>query len=134
MKKVVQYIGNLDKEKLGNYKNKIITEKVIMTNERIEHIQKRHPGDYEKYINYVPDIIKDPDYILEDKDNENTILMLKTIKDKEKNVQVVVKLITNIEDKNKSNSILTFWNIRDRNYRSTIKNNKIVYKKLDKNE
>ena len=59
----MQYIGNLDKEKLGNYKNKIITEKVIMTNERIEHIQKRHPGDYEKYINYVPDIIKDPDYI-----------------------------------------------------------------------
>lgn len=132
--KELQYIGKLDKEKLGEYKDKIITNKVIMTNERIEHTQKRHPGDYEKYIEHIPDIIKDPDYILEDKDNKDTILALKTIKEKGKNIQVVVKLQTSKEEKNKSNSILTFWHIRDRNYKSTIRNNKIIYKKLDKNE
>ncbi len=132
--KDVQYIGKIDKEKLGIYKEKIVTDKVIMTNERIEHTEKRHPGDYEKYIEYVPDIIKNPDYILEDKDNDNTILALKTIKEKGKNVQVVVKLQTNKKEKNKSNSILTFWHMRDRNYRSAIRNNKMIYKKLDKNE
>lgn len=132
--KVVQYIGKLDKEKLGKYKEKIITDKVILTNERIEHTEKRHPGDYEKYINYLPKIIKNPDYILEDKDNIDTILMLSEIKEEEKNIQVVVRLQTNQKEKDKYNSILTFWHIRERNYKSAIKNNKIIYQKLDKNE
>ena len=39
-------------------------------------LKKRHPGDYEKYIEYVPDI-NNPDYIVEDKDNIDTILVLK---------------------------------------------------------
>jgi len=41
--KDVQYIGKLDKEKLGKYKNKIITDEVILTDERIKHIKERHP-------------------------------------------------------------------------------------------
>jgi len=119
---------------LGKYKNKIVTDDVVLTDERIGHIKKRHPGSYEEYIDYIPDIIKNPDYILEDKDNKETILVLRTIKDIHKNIQVVIKLHTNIKQKEKSDSILTFWNIRDRNYKSTIKNNKAIYKKLDKNE
>lgn len=130
----MQYIGKIDKEKLGEYKNKIITEKVILTNERIEHIKERHPGDYEKYIKFIPKIIESPDYILDDKCNKDTILILKKIKESGKNIQIVIKLQTNLKEKYKSNSILTFWHIRDRNYRSTIKNNKIIYNKLDKNE
>lgn len=130
----MQYIGKLDKNKLGKYKNKIITEEVIMTDERIEHTKRRHPGDYETYLRYLPDIIKNPDYIVEDKENIDTILVLKTILKGEKNVQIVIKLQTNQQEKYKSNSILTFWHIRDRNYRSTLKNNKIIYSKLDKTE
>lgn len=129
----MQHIGKLDLDKLGEYKSKVITDEVIMTNERIEHTQKRHPGDYEKYIDYIPSIIQNPDYILEDKDNKDTILNLKTIKEENSRVQVVVKLQTYC-DNNKSNSIITFWHIRERNYRSAIKNNKILYKNLDKNE
>ena len=124
----MQYIGKIDKKKLKIHARKIISEDIIITSERIKHIQLRHPGDYEKYAQYIPDVIENPDYILEDKDNIDTILILKTIKDEEnKKIQVVVKLETSIKGKN--NSILTFWHIRDRNYKSTIKNNKILYKK-----
>lgn len=91
-------------------------------------------GDYEKYKDYVPDIISNPDYILEDKDKKDTLLMLKEILSEGKKVQVVVRLQTNQEEKDKSNSILTFWRIRDRNYNSAIETNKIIYEKLDKNE
>ncbi len=73
-------------------------------------------------------ILINPDYIVEDKDNIDTILVLKTIKEQEKNIQVVVKLQTNKDEKDKCNSILTFWHIRDRNYKKTIQNNKIIYK------
>lgn len=31
---MLQYIGRLDKEKLGKYKDKIVTEDVILTDER----------------------------------------------------------------------------------------------------
>ena len=128
------YIGKLDGEKLGKYKEKIINDDVIITFERIEHTKMRHPGDYEKYKDYLSNIIKEPDYILEDIDNKDTILVLKTIKEKNKNIQVVIKLHTNINEKNKYNSILTFWHTRIRNYKSTINNNKIIFKKLDKDE
>lgn len=130
----MQYIGRIDREKLGMYKEKIVTEEVIMTNERIEHTKKRHPGDYEKYIKYIPDIIQNPDYILEDKDNIDTVLILKNIFENGDNVQVVVKLYTNKTDIWKNNTILTFWHIREKNYRKCIAKNKILYKKLDKDE
>ncbi|MFQ8661486.1 MAG: hypothetical protein ACLR9X_05230 [Clostridia bacterium] len=37
------YIGKIDKEKIGHFKNIITTEDVIITYERIKHIQERHP-------------------------------------------------------------------------------------------
>ena len=128
----MQYIGQLDKNKLGRYKDKIKTLDVIITNERIEHINKRHPGDYEKYIIYLSNCIKNPDYILEDKDNKDTIIILKRIENKR--IHIVIKLQTNNRDINKYNSIITYWQIRERSYKSTIKNNKIIYENLDKYE
>lgn len=41
--KNVQEIGFLDRSKLGKFKDRIITTKVILTKERIQHVQKRHP-------------------------------------------------------------------------------------------
>lgn len=127
----MQYIGKLKVKQLGEYKKNVLTSNVIITNERIEHTKKRHPGDYEKYINYIGDIIKEPDYILKDNDNIDTILVLKRIKENE-NLQIVIKLLTTEKDKDKSNTILTFWKIRNRSYNSAIKNNPIIYQKLDK--
>lgn len=117
----LQYIGKIDKDKLGKYK--IATDIVIITKERIEHIRKRHSKDYEKYIQYIPDIIKEPDYILKDKNNVDTILVLKTIADT--NIQIVIKLHTN-KDENKYNTVLTFWQIREKNYKKTVQRNKII--------
>ena len=128
----MQYIGQLDKNKLGKYKDKIKTFDVIITSERIEHINKRHPGDYEKYISYLSNCIKNPDYILEDKENRDTIIILKRIESKR--IHIVIKLQTNNRDINKYNSIITYWQIRERSYKSTIKNNKIIYENLDKYE
>ena len=132
--KNVQYIGKLDKNKLGEFKNKILTEEVVLTKERMHHVQKRHPGDYENYVMYLPEVLNNPDYILEDKEMKDTILMLKTLKENNKNIQIVVKLITEQAETDKVNSIITFWHIRERNYRKLINSGKIIYSKLDKNE
>lgn len=131
---MVQYIGKLDKNKLGKYKNKIITEDVIITEERIQHIKEHHPGDYEEYSKYTKYIIEFPDYVLEDNKNKDTILFLKTIKEKNKNIQIVVRLNTNKEKINKQNSILTFWKIKNSTYKQLIRNRKNLWNNIDNEE
>ncbi len=117
---------------LGKYKEKIVTENVILTYERLKHIQEHHPGDYEKYGSYIEEILSSPDYIIEDNKNIDTVLFLKTIKENEKNIQIVLKLNTNVNEKDKQNSILTFWKIKDKTYRQLIRNKEIIYSRLDK--
>lgn len=41
--KNVQYIGKLDKNKIGEYGKKIVSDEVILTDERVKHIKERHP-------------------------------------------------------------------------------------------
>lgn len=130
----MQYIGKLDIEKLGKYKEKIITDEIILTEERIKHIQEHHPGDYERYSIYISEIIDNPDYIVDDSKNLDTILYIKTIKEKEKNIQIVVRLNTNEKEKNKQNSILTLWKMKDKTYRQLIRNKEIIWQNLDNDE
>ena len=130
----MQYIGKIDKGKLGKYKEKIISNEVVLTDERIEHIKKHHPGDYEKYGKYILEIIEDPDYIINDIKNKDTVLYAKTIKESMKNIQVVIRLNTNQIEEDKKNSILTLWSIKDKTYRQLLRNKEIIWKKLDNEE
>lgn len=124
----MKYIGKLDKNKLGEYANKITTEEVILTDERIKHIQERHPGDYERYAKYINDVLLNPDYVLEDTKNIDTAIMLKRIQEETKNIQIVIKLSTGKDKKRDKNSILTLWKVRNSTYKQLIKNKKILYK------
>ena len=71
---------------------------------------------------------------MKDKEQADTVLMLKTISEDNKHIQVVIKLATELDDSKKSNSIITFWHMRDVNYRKLIQNGEIIYIKLDKYE
>lgn len=122
-------IGKIDIEILKQFCD-IKTDRLIITKERIEHINKRHKNDYNLYGNYMSLILEEPDFILEDIENKETILYLKTIEGL--NLQMVVRL--QIENsKEKSNTVITFWHMRERSYKQIIKKNNIIYKKLDKN-
>ncbi len=123
-------IGKINIELLKDVYN-IATDKLIITKERIEHINKRHKKDYDLYGQYMLEILNNPDYILEDIENENTVLYLKSIK--ELNLQIVIKLQTEKKE-NKSNTIITFWHMRKRSYNQIIKKNKKIFEKLDKVE
>lgn len=125
----MQYICKIDKRKLGDYKDKITTEKVVLTNERLKHIKERHPGDYENYSKFLIKVIKKPDYILEDTKNIDTVILLKRLKYKRKNIQLIMKLSTGRDTRRNKNSILTFWKVRNSTYLQLIRNKRILYKK-----
>lgn len=118
-------IGNLNAKLLKNYCI-LHTEKLIITKERIEHINKKHNNAYIMYGHYIPQIITNPDYILEDVKNSETLLYLKTIK--ELNLQVVVKLYTKCGE-NKSNTIITFWHMRKKSYEQILRKNRKIFDK-----
>lgn len=57
-------IGYIDVEKYKSISPAIRTCEVIITDERIRHIQERHPNDYERFCAYIPLMLQDPDYII----------------------------------------------------------------------
>ncbi|MCD7716919.1 MAG: hypothetical protein LUI39_10800 [Lachnospiraceae bacterium] len=71
-------IGSIDLEMFKCISNGIITDEVILTDERVEHIINRRGQDfYDRYGKYFADILKNPDYIFRDK--PNTALVCKKI-------------------------------------------------------
>ena len=136
----MQYITKLDRNKLGEYKERAITEDVILTDERLyEHILLFHENEYKELRPYLKSIIDNPDYIIEDNRHEDTMIYLKQIKNIEKNGRVVIKLALGQDKEHNKNSIITMMKLNNRTWNQTLKNRgKIIWKnknkKLDKNE
>lgn len=74
----MQYITKLDRNKLGEYGKMLITEEVILTDERLyEHILLFHEDEYKQLRPYIKNIIENPDYIVEDNRHMDTMIYLK---------------------------------------------------------
>lgn len=136
----MQYITKLDRNKLEKYKKRLITEEVILTDERLyEHILLFHENEYKELRPYLKSIIDNPDYIIEDNRHEETMIYLKQAKNIEKNGRVVIKLALGQDKEHNKNSIITMMKLNNRTWKQTLKNRgKIIWKnknkKLDKNE
>lgn len=125
----MQYITNLDKKKLGAYEKVLITEEVILTDERLyEHILLFHEQEYKQLRPYIKRIIEDPDYIVEDNRHEDTMIYLKEIEDIGKNGRIVIKLALGKDKEHNKNSIITLMKLNKRTWNQTIKNRgKIIW-------
>jgi hypothetical protein len=120
-------VAELDKEKYKNVSEDIVTEEVIITEERIQHIKERHPNDYERFNGYLAEIIQNPDYILEDS-RPATAMVLKEIKQSGERFRLALRLATSTDKPGYKNSVITFLKIKDKEWRRLIKNKKILYK------
>jgi hypothetical protein len=126
----VQTVGYIEKEKYRCIAENISTDEVIITAERIEHIKARHPGDYERFVQYMADIIAEPDYILED-EHPNTAMVLKVITDYEskEHFRLALRLVTSSDNPAFKNSIITFMKTHKKEYDRLVRNKKILYKR-----
>lgn len=120
-------IGTIKIERFKEISSNIITDEVILTPERLEHILKRHKEDWELYFDKMSDIIIEPDYILKDSKNKETAMVIKHIDNT--NVNIIIRLAVVNDDIHCKNSIMTLYRIRDKNLKKLIEKNKIVYKK-----
>lgn len=99
-----------------------------MTDERVDHIKERHPNDYERFFEYIPRIIGEPDYIIE-ANKENTAVVLKEIEEKGEKFKLILRMKVISDPPEYKNSIISFWHVGETTWRKTLKNKKILYKK-----
>lgn len=120
-------LGKIDAQPLESEFGKLLTDEIVVTNERVEHIKARHPEDFSLFEIYGADAVKSPDLIIADSKNSNTVFMVKKLD--VTNLNVVVKLVLESSNPKLKNSVMTFYRIRDKNLKKLINKNKTLYKK-----
>lgn len=138
-KEVKQEVKIKDSEVKGTFKKevkdvvekefgKLNTDKVILRDERIEHIKEGHPEVVEIIKKYAKDIIESPDYILKDAVRDNTVLCIKKLEENS-NINVVIKLaLKDSEDKKRDkNSIITSFLMNDKRLKRELKKKECIY-------
>ncbi len=123
----MKIIGRLDIETYKCITDSIITDEVIITEERIQHIKERHPNDYELFYSYMREVIEQPEYIIE-ANKPNTALILKSFSDSNKQFKTILRLVTSADNSTFKNSVITFMKINEKEWNRLIKNKKILYK------
>ena len=118
----IRGLGRINTALLEKEFGKIQTDRIIVTNERLLHIQERHPQDYELFEKYGQDSVQNPDYIIRDMKNKGTVFMVKKLPDT--NLNVVVRVVLDTDKNGLQNSVMTFYRIRERNLRKMIEKNR----------
>ena len=106
----------------------IVTDDVIITENQMQHILDRHPEAYKEVIDYLSDIIREPDLIIKDK-HKNTGLVVKKIKTGNEYAQMVLRICTSNDDPNYKNSVISCWEISEKRLQNYLRNKTILYKK-----
>lgn len=99
------------------------TNEVVLTKKSKEHIINEHP-EVAKEIENIPNIINNPDMILIDNKNKDTVWVVKKI---ENNVKITIKINTigNIKETGYKNSVIQMQYIRDKELKRNIKNKNV---------
>ena len=124
----VNFICKIDRELYRVVDEVLTTDDVIITEEQILHIEDGHPGDYEILSKYIPQILKDPDYILRG-NRPHTALVLKQIVTVEFTAEVILRLKVAGDPAEYKNSIITMWKISGKRFRRLLRQGDILYKK-----
>ena len=111
---------------------KLNGDEVILRKERLEHIKERHPEVVDILKNNYVEAVNNPDYVLKDSKNENTIWNIKKIE--EKNINIVIKLsvLKEKEHKRYLNSTITAHEIKNSRLNKYLEKQKQLYKNQKK--
>ena len=125
----VNFVCKLDKDLYRVITEDIRTDEVIITDERIQHIQERHPDDYERFSTYLAEIVQNPDYIIRDPRPQTGMLLKEiTVDETGEHFRIALRLAASQDPTQYKNSIITFLKIRPKEWERLIRNKEILYK------
>lgn len=123
----IVYVGSININIYKSISKDIDSDKVIITKERINHINTRHNNDYKIYSSYIADILKSPDFILES-NKPHTAFILKYFIKNNKKFQLILRIHTKNDRPKYENSIITLLKISEKKWNKYLRNKKILYK------
>ena len=123
----MQIVGRIDIEKYKVVSDRIRTDEVVITDERIQHIRDRHPQDLERYSGYMKDMLENPQYILE-ANKPNTAFLLKEYVEAGEHVQLILRLAVEGDKPGYKNSVITFLKVEDKRFKRYLRTKKVLYK------
>ena len=129
-------IGKLNIELFEKIGEHLITDEVIFTYERMNHVETKRVQLFNQVKEYLPDILYTPDYIYKDWNNRgNTLVLIKSL-DEKSNLNVVLKIAVLNDEKHTKNSIITMIKIGNKTFNKIKRNKKenLLFKKLDNYE
>ena len=124
----VRELGNLSKEIYKCITDEIDTERVIITEEQLNHIANHHPEAYDSVVKEVQNAIAKPDYIIKDKNKKDTGLVVKRVSIEDSYVYLVLKICTDSKGGRLANSIISGWHISRKRLQNYLRNCTILYK------
>lgn len=121
-------VGKIDREIYKCITEDIVTDEVIITEERIRHIIDRRGKEfYDKYGDKFLSILQDPDYVFKDK--KNTALVCKEFSLDGKYINVALRLVVSTDNPEYKNSIITAVGESRKRFQQRLRNNEVLYKK-----
>ena len=124
----VHSVGKISRDIYECITEDIITDEVIITDERIAHIiERRGQKFYDTYRDSFADIIRNPDYIFADK--KNTALVCKEFESDDKFVNIVLRIVVSTDNSDYKNSIITAVGENRKRFQQRLRNNTPLYKK-----
>lgn len=126
----LKFVGKINIEKFRCVDDKLVDNNIYITDERVDHIKDHHPGHYESFAAYLPEILDEPDYILKDKDGRtNTAVLLKNFLSQKLYFQLVLRLKSENDTTITSSYVVSFWQLHETRWKKLIKNKEILYQK-----
>lgn len=129
-------IGKLNIKLFEKIGTNLITDEVIFTYERINHVETKRIQLFNEVKDVLPNILYNPDYIYKDWNNRNNTLVLIKSLDRKLNLNVVLKIAILNDKKHNKNSIITMIKIGNKTFNKIKRNKKdnLLFQKLDNYE
>ena len=124
----MDFLCKIDKKLYCCITDEISTDEVIITEQQILHIEEGHPGTYQRFCSYIPDVLRSPDYILRG-NRPYTALVLKQITVDDAILEIVLRLKVMDDPADYKNSVITMWNVSPKRFRRLLRQSEILYKK-----
>lgn len=133
MKEYIE-VGKLNKEIFSNICKELITEDVIFTFERVNHVETKRLKLFDEVRNIIPEALYNPDRIYKDWNNrKNTFVIIKSL-DEESKFNIILRIAIENDEKHPKNSIITMIKIGKKTFKKIDNNKKdnLLYKKENK--
>ena len=129
-------IGKLNIKLFKKIGKHLITDEVIFTYERLNHVKSKRFYLFNEVKEFLPNVLYNPDYIYKDWNNRNNTLVLIKSLNKKLNLNIVLKIAIQNDEKHTKNSIITMIKIGNKTLNKIKRNKKenLLFKKLDNHE